>query len=276
VIRHLTIDDATMRALERHESHAHAIPGRAVLDLGDSVVLHDPRDPDVFWNRMVSVRWPGDRAGFDRRLTSALALFAALGRTPHVWPSPSWSQPADLVDRLVDHGFHDVGGGHLMLLEDAALCPPVAAAELDRGVTLHTIRTGADAAPSDCHDMGLVLAQAFEAPPGRAAELAADLRITLDDERVTLALARVRGEPAAVAKATSFDGYTYLSSVGTREVFRGRGLAGLVTRQALAGAGGAVAGRAYLGVFSGNAPALRVYARLGFASLGESPDLVLR
>jgi RimJ/RimL family protein N-acetyltransferase len=34
-------------------------------------------------------------------------------------------------------------------------------------------------------------------------------------------------------------------------------------------------GRAYLGVFSGNEPALRLYARLGFVSLGEAPDLLL-
>jgi RimJ/RimL family protein N-acetyltransferase len=43
----------------------------------------------------------------------------------------------------------------------------------------------------------------------------------------------------------------------------------------MAVAGGRLAGRTYLGVFSGNEPALRLYSRLGFASLGESPDLVL-
>lgn len=275
MIRQLAIDDATMRTLERHESHAHAIPGRKVIDLGDAVVLHDPRDRDVFWNRMVSVRWPDEPAGFDRRFAAGLALFASLGRTPHVWPSPTGSRPSDLVDRLMVHGFRDVGGGHLMLLADPASCPPVAAGELARDLTLHTIASAADAGPADCDDMGLVLAQAFDALPGRAAELAADLRTTLDDARVTLVLARVHGEPAAVAKATSFGGYTYLSSIGTREAFRGRGLAGLVTRHVLAASGGAVAGRAYLGVFSGNAPALAVYSRLGFASLGQSPDMVL-
>lgn len=273
MIRHIAIDDATMRTLERHESHAHAIPGRTVIDLGDALVLHDPRDPDVFWNRMVSVRWPDDEAAFDRRFTAGLALFASLGRTPHVWPSPSGSRPADLVDRLLAHGFRDIGGGHLMLLEDAASCPPVRPGELGRSVTLHEI--GAASAQEDCDAMAGVLAEAFEAVPGRAAELAADLRIASRDPRVTPVLARVDGEPAAAAKATAFDGYTYLSSVGTREAFRGRGLAGLVTRHSLAASGGAVAGRSYLGVFSGNVAALRLYGRLGFASLGASPDLVL-
>ena len=74
-------------------------------------------------------------------------------------------------------------------------------------------------------------------------------------------LARVDGEPAAAAKATTFDGFTYLSSIGTRAAFRGRGLAGLATRHAIALAGGADRGVAYLGVFSGNEPALRVYER---------------
>ena len=80
---------------------------------------------------------------------------------------------------------------------------------------------------------------------------------------------------AAVAKATSFDGFTYLSSIGTRARFRGRGLAGLATRHAVAIGGGTATQVVYLGVFSGNAPALRLYQRLGFASGGESPDLLL-
>ncbi len=83
------------------------------------------------------------------------------------------------------------------------------------------------------------------------------------------------GEPAAAAKATTFDGLTYLSSIGTRVAHRGRGLASLATRHAMTVAGGRVEGRTYLGVFSGNEPALRLYARLGFASIGEAPDLLL-
>jgi ribosomal protein S18 acetylase RimI-like enzyme len=275
VLRTVSVDDATMRALERHESHAHAIPHREVRDLGHAVVLYDPRDVEPFWNRMVSVRWPDDEAGFDRRLTEALALFASIARQPHVWPSPIASGPADLAARLVRHGFRDVGGGHVMVLADPSACPPLRPAELGPGVTLHGIRTPADAGPSDCDDLGLVLAEAFEAVPGRATQLAEDLRVTLDDPRVVLVLVRVDGEPAAAAKATTFDGLTYLSSIGTRTAFRGRGLAALATRHAVALSGGAGAGAAYLGVFSGNAPAIRVYARLGFATLGESPDLLL-
>jgi ribosomal protein S18 acetylase RimI-like enzyme len=147
--------------------------------------------------------------------------------------------------------------------------------ELGPGVTLHGIRAPQDAGPADCDDAGLVLAEAFGALPGRAPQLADDLRAALPDPRVALVLVRVDGEPAAVAKATTFDGLTYLSSIGTRAGFRGRGLAALATRHALAVSGRRAGGRAYLGVFTGNEPAIRVYARLGFATLGDSPDLLL-
>jgi RimJ/RimL family protein N-acetyltransferase len=275
VIRHVDIDDTTMRALERHETRAHAIPNREVRDLGHAVVLHDPRDADPFWNRMASVRWPDDGEGFDRRLTEALALFAAWGRRPHVWPSPAHSRPLDLAARLEAHGFGAFGAGHVMVLENPAGSPPVRATEPGRGVTLHGIRTPADAGAADCDELGVVLAESFGAAPGRAEQLAADLRLTLDDSRVVLVLVRVDGEPAACAKVTTFDGFSYLSSIGTREAFRGRGLAGLATRHAMAVAGACRVGRAYLGVFSDNEPALRLYTRLGFASVGESPDMLL-
>jgi ribosomal protein S18 acetylase RimI-like enzyme len=275
VIRYLSVDDAVMRSLERHETRAHAIPSRETRDLGHAVVLWDPRDADPFWNRMASVRWPEDAAGFDRRLTEALALFATIARKPHIWPSPACSSPVDLVDRLEANGFRDIGGGHMMVRDDPDAGGPVRPTELERGVTLQAIRSRSDAAPRDPEDMGLVLAEAFGALPGRAAELAADLRLTLDDPRVLLVIVRVDGEPAACAKATTFDGLTYLSSVGTRAAFRGRGLAGLATRHAMAVSGAREPGTAYLGVFSGNEPALRLYTRLGFASVGESPDMLL-
>ena len=272
--RQFAIDDDALRLLERHETLAHAIPRRDVRDLGDAYVLYDDRDPDPFWNRMVSVRWPSEPAAFDRRLTEALTLFALLSRTPHVWPSPVHSRPDDLVARLLANGFGDAGTGHVMVLPDPASTAPVQPSELGPGMTLSAIRGAGDAQAGDLEDVGLVLAESFGAPPPRATELAADLRATLDDPRVLVALARVDGEPAAVAKATTFDGLTYLSSIGTQSAFRGRGLAPLVTRHALAAAAGS-SRLAYLGVWSGNEPALKVYERLGFASLGEAPDLLL-
>jgi len=275
VTRTLRLDDATIRRLERHETDAHAIPSREVRDLGDALLLLDPRDVDPFWNRMVSIRWPGDPAAFDRRLTEALALFGLLARRPHIWPSPDHAQPSDLVQRLEANGFQDVGGGHVMVLNEPAACGAIADGELDPGVSVHAITRSTDTAADDVAEAAGVLVDAFGAPPRRTDELAGDLRLTLDDPRIVLALAHVDGIPAAVAKATTFDGCTYLSSIGTRPGFRGRGLGGLVTRQAVASSARADVGYTYLGVFSGNEPARRMYERLGFASIGESPDLLL-
>jgi ribosomal protein S18 acetylase RimI-like enzyme len=161
-----------------------------------------------------------------------------------------------------------------MVLDEPGRCAPVGPGELGPGVTVHAIATSADARPEDPHDLALVLTESFGALPGRVSALAGDLRETLDDPRIVLVLVRVDGEPAAAAKATTFDGLTYVSSVGTRPAFRGRSFAGLATRHALT-AGGRSPGTPYLGVVSGNEPALRLYERLGFASLGESPDLLL-
>jgi ribosomal protein S18 acetylase RimI-like enzyme len=275
VIRTVRLDDATTRRLERHETMAHAIPSRVVRDLGDAIVLLDPRDPDPFWNRMVSVRWPSDALAFDRRLNEAMTLFALEGRQPHIWPSPDHNAPPDLADRLVAHGFQDLGGGHVMVLDEPGRCPPLATGDLPPGAAVHGIRRAADAAPDDLDAVARVLTQAFDASPDREPELATDLARTLDDPRVVLVLLRIDGEPAAVAKATTFDGLLYLSSIATRTPFRGRGLGRLVTRHAVALAGGGGAPLTYLGVFSANTTAIRLYQALGFASIGQAPDLLL-
>ncbi|OGO55996.1 MAG: hypothetical protein A2V85_04285 [Chloroflexi bacterium RBG_16_72_14] len=224
---------------------------------------------------MAGVRWPDEPGAFDRRLTEALALFGLLARRPHVWPSAVHGRPADLVARLEANGFRDIGGGHVMVMRDPAACPPTTVRELAPGVSIRTLARAEDAGPGDVEAVAGVLADSFGAPPWRARELAADLDLTLDDPRIALVLARVAGEPAAVAKATTFDGLTYLSSIGTRPAFRGRGLGALVTRDAVVAGVARGARLAYLGVFSGNPTALRLYERLGFATIGESPDLLL-
>ena len=197
---------------------------------------------------------------------------------PHVWPSPVHASPADLAARLAAHGFHDVGGGHVMVLEDPAGEPAGRApASWRRGVTVHAIRDGRRTpGPRTPTTWRWCSTESFGALPGRAASLAGELRRTLDDPRIVLVLVRVGGEPAAAAKATTFDGLTYISSVGTR-VRVPRPGARRDSRRATRSTWPAAPSRAatYLGVFSGNEPAMRLYERLGFASVGESPDLLL-
>ena len=115
-LRH--IDPATMRWLMLHEARVHAVPGRHLRDLGDSILLHDDTEPEPFWNRLEAVRWPDDATAFDQRLTEILVIFASLGREPHIWASPLHDSPTDLVARLLANGFRDLGSGNLMALAD--------------------------------------------------------------------------------------------------------------------------------------------------------------
>jgi ribosomal protein S18 acetylase RimI-like enzyme len=275
VTQRLRIDAATMTAIERHELYSHAIPSRETRDLGDALLLHDPADGDPFWNRLQAVRWPADPAAFDQRLAEALALFAIIGRQPHVWPSPVHAGPPDLAVRLLDNGFVDIGAGHVMVLARPQHAGPVRRGELPADVELTVIARPEDAHPGDLDETGSVLAASFGAPAARAPELARDLVKTLPDRRVVLVLLRVDGVAAATAKATTFGGWTYISSIGTLPGFRGRGLGALSTRAVIAAAHAVEGGTPYLGVFSGNTTAIRLYERLGFRSVGESPDLLL-
>ena len=82
--------------------------------------------------------------------------------------------------------------------------------------------------------------------------------------------------PASVARRATFDGASYLSSIGTAGWARGRGLGGLVTRAAAADAVAAHSRWTYLGVFADNHIAIGIYERAGFSQLGgPAPDLLL-
>jgi len=271
----LPLDAPTLRFLERHETLAHATTGREVVELPDAIALFDPADPEPFWNRAASLRFPSDPDAFDRRLAELFALFAVRRRTPHVWPSPAWNQPADLIERLVANGFRDTGGGWVMVLTDPSLSPPVAPDEPSPEVTLDLL-TPANVSVEAIRDAATVLAESFATEPWRNDDIAADLAVALRDPAVAVVIARVDGEPAAVAKATTFDRASYLASIGTRPRFRGRGLAALVTRMATVHGLGLGARWVYLGVFTGNETAVRLYRRLGFAPVGDAaPDLLL-
>jgi GNAT superfamily N-acetyltransferase len=102
-------------------------------------------------------------------------------------------------------------------------------------------------------------------------ELPAAPEKLIEDGRV-----RVDGQPAAVARRATFDGASYLSSIGTASWARGRGFGDLVTNAATADAVAAGSEWTYLGVFADNEPALRLYRRAGFEVIGDpSPDLLL-
>jgi ribosomal protein S18 acetylase RimI-like enzyme len=271
------LDVSTLRFLERHETRVHSLPARRVRDLDDAVLLFDPFDREPFWNRVAAISWPDDRRAFDRRLDETIVLFATLDRQPHFWPRPILREPADLVERLLGAGFTDVGEGMIMILDRPDLLGGIPSSG-SAGLTVERLHAlPDDEARAVADEIGLVLVEAFGAEPDRLPSLVAETIAWLTHADLHVCLARVDGEPAAVAKRATFDGATYLSSIGTRPAFRGRGLGGLVTGTA-AGDGIAAGSRwTHLGVYSENADARRVYERLGFVPVGGPvPDLVLR
>jgi ribosomal protein S18 acetylase RimI-like enzyme len=272
------VDADVLRFLERHEARVHALPGREVRDLGDAILLHDPLDREPFWNRVNAIHWPDDARAFDRRLGETIALFATLDRIPHVWPRNAFNEPDDIVDRLLAHGFADVGASNLMLLADADPSSYLARRRLPPGVTVERLHgvTGDErirAAAGIAH----VLVESFEVEPDRRAAIELETEAMFDLADLHACLIRVDGEPAAAAKRATFDGATYLSSIGTRVAYRGRGLGELATATVTADSVAEGCRWTYLGVFAGNDVAIRLYERLGFVRLGPpAPDLLLR
>jgi ribosomal protein S18 acetylase RimI-like enzyme len=271
------IDPVTMRRLLLHEARVHAVPGRDLRDLGDSILLHDAVEAEPFWNRLEAVRWPDDPGAFDRRLTETLVLFASIGRQPHIWASPLHDGPTDLVARLLGNGFRDMGEGHVMVLTDPEPARRAAARPLAVGVTLERLAgiasPDAEVAAAAIVD---VLVDAFDVDAERRPAIEAETVSSLGHPWFSHYLVRVGGRPAAVARRATFEGASYLSSIGTAGWARGRGFGSLVTR--LASADGLASGsdQVYLGVFADNPGAIGVYQRSGLELVGTAaPDLLL-
>ncbi len=266
-----------MRRLLIHEARVHSLPGREIRDLGDAILLHDPVDPEPFWNRAEAIRWPDDPAGFDERLGELLIHFTALVRQPHIWPGPAFDTPADLVARLESNGFRDVGGGCVMVLVDPAKAELQAVAPLPTGIRLDRLHglTGDEAARAAA-DIVTVLLDAFGVEAGRRAGIEAETAASLGHGAFTYYLLSLDGSPASVARRATFDGASYLSSIGTSEWARGWGLGRAATATACVDAAAEGSEWTYLGVFTDNDVARRVYLDVGFAQVGDTcPDLLL-
>lgn len=274
-------DAALARRLLWHEARVHAVPDRVLRDLGDAILLYDRSDAEPFWNRLAAVRWPADPVAFEQRLTEIRVLFASIGRQPHIWLLPPFDAPPDLFERLVANGYEDVGAGCLMAAPaDAAAAAAARAldgARRDGNLRLERFSglTGA-AADGPAEAIVRVLLTAFGVDGSRRSGVMAETRVTLGDPRFTHYLVTLAGTPVAACRRATFDGISYLSSIGTVEAARGRGLGRLVTATAMIDAVAARSEWVHLGVFADNAPAIALYERLGFAFVGEpGPDMIL-
>jgi ribosomal protein S18 acetylase RimI-like enzyme len=125
-------------------------------------------------------------------------------------------------------------------------------------------------------DASLVLGEAFGVEPGRRLALENDVLACISRPGCSMLLVDVDGEPAAVARRAWTPDGSYLSSIGTRPSFRGRGLGAFATllavRDALESPGAIV----HLAVDVDNDAAVRMYEGLGFRLVGDAaPDLLL-
>lgn len=272
----IQVDPDTMRRLLVHEAQVHATPGRVLRDLGDAILLHDPVDPEPFWNRLAGIRWPAEPDAFDRRLTEILVKFATLARQPHVRPSPEHDSPRDLVARLAANGFRDMGLGTVMAMSGRSDLPANDAA-LPSGVTLERA-PGKVVSSVDALARAIVevLADAFDVSPDRKRGIREETVVSLGHRWFTHYLVRLDGQPAAVARRATFDNLSYLSSIGTASWARGRGLGRVVTGAAVHDALLEGSAWIHLGVFADNDAAIKLYRRIGFERIGDAvPDLLL-
>jgi ribosomal protein S18 acetylase RimI-like enzyme len=148
---------------------------------------------------------------------------------------------------------------------------------LDASLTLQRLtRVEGPAATEAAGAIMDVLLEAFNVSAERGPGVVSETLASLADRRFTHYLIRRDGVPVAVARRATFDGISYLSSIGTIVRARGQGLGRLLTAQAMVDAIEAGSEWIHLGVYSENIPARRLYESLGFAMSGEpGPDMLL-
>lgn len=272
------------RRMMVHEAEVQRAGARDLRDLGDGWLLHDPSDPEPFWNRLIAPRWPAPPRAFERRLDEVVTLFATLDRVPHVRPSPIGNEPSDLVERLTANGFERVGEDLRLVLRDPAACIELAARTEGHpdGRMRIARHPGAASGPPRlwASDASLVLAEAFEVDTFRRAALEADLLACAMRSDCSVLIVFDGDDPVATARRTTTPAGSYLSSIGTRPGWRGRGHGSLATALAVADAV-AAAGDAvpfvHLAVDVRNGVARRLYERLGFEVIGAPvADLLAR
>ena len=286
-------DPDLARRLVLHEARAQQTPARELRDLGDGWLLHDPSDAEPFWNRVIAPRWPEDRVAFDRRLHEVVTLFATLARLPHVRPLPLGCQPADMAQRLHAVGFVTMGADRRMVLLEpervgerrAATEARVAAAFGSANVSVSRQDMESERARERrwgdrrrwAADASLVLADAFGVETARLVALENDVLACISRPGCAMLLLRIDDEAAAIARRATNEEGTYLSSIGTRPLFRRQGLGALATLLALEDALASGGPTIHLAVEADNEAGRLLYEGLGFAVVGEpAPDLLLR
>jgi ribosomal protein S18 acetylase RimI-like enzyme len=275
VLEPVVPDGTLARRLAVHEASVHAWGSRQLRDLGDGVLLHDPGDPEPFWNRIAAPAWPDDGAAFDRRLDEVVTVFATLNRLPHLRTLALGDEPRDLAARLVDNGFGLVGADRSMVLSDPRPSLTLAATLAGRrGLSLEHVGRGPELRAME---VARLLVQAFDVEADRVPALGAETVAAGRRPGGAVLVLLEAGVPAAAARRLTAGGGTYLSSIATAPALQGRGYGSLVTALAVAEAVTEGTSFVHLLADASNETALQLYSRLGFVALGEPIlDMLLR
>lgn len=274
-------DPALAKRLLLHEARAQQSMGRELRDLGDGWLFYDPADAEPFWNRLIAPEWPIEPRAFERRLDEIVTLFSTLDRLAHIRPLPLGSRPPDLASRLEAAGFVRIGSDRRMVLVDREPAARLTAEwsagighrlTVDRHPGRSLSRRGTWAV-----DAALVLGDAFGVDPYRRGALETDVLACAARRGCSILVLRDDGEPVALARRSTVGNGSYLSSIGTRPEWRGRGYGSYMTALAVGEAIEAGSAFIHLAVDVGNGQAETFYGRLGFALLDDPvPDLLLR
>jgi ribosomal protein S18 acetylase RimI-like enzyme len=292
---HPPVEDApasARRELERPEARVAGATGRRLVDLGDAVLVHDEHVSGSWRTWLGDVRWPSNGPAFERRLIDALTLFATIDRRPSIWVQPGSSAPPDLAGRLRANGFAAAETAYRMRLLGPARESLAAAARDRPGLVVGVVQAApASSVPTPGPASGVappapasgdplvteaarVMSEAFGVTRPR---LATELGAVLAVPGATLVVVRSAGEPVGAGRSFALDGVAYLSAIGVRPEWRGRGIGRFVTGVLARGAFEAGCRMVHLGVAVDNVPAWKAYAAVGFRALGTPASrLVLR
>jgi len=273
VIADASLEEPPLGRLLAFEARAHRWPERTVSDLAGGLLVHDPADPEPIFNRLVNPSWPADERDWDHWLAPILAAFERLERRPHLWLVTEPDDPR--LDRLGVAGFEQIGASRYMALATDERVHAEAQRELP-GVQLERLDGGPARPLHAAGDLAAVIADAFDLEPALQILVEGDVTRMLDVPTIGFVLARLGGEPAAVARRTTDGSAALLAAIGTRRGFRNRGLARLVTATAAVDALAAGSRTIYLGVEDGNEAAQHLYRGLGFRFAAGNVVAVLR
>jgi ribosomal protein S18 acetylase RimI-like enzyme len=244
---------AELAAIQRHLATLPALEGGTVRELPEldvTLVGGDGHGLDGSYAAMP--RWTAET--WQARLLAVGDLMRADG----VWPSLLWcdrlDRPIGLDRQLAAQGWVRVLGETVMWVGRASVVP-----HLDPDLRIEAVQPRS----IELHERLERLVFGIDA--GQAERRRNSLVSGLESGRLRAWVVWLADEPVAVARLSQIDGTAALQGIGVVEGHRGAGMGTLITTVATR-AGMALGNRVvWLSVRDDNAPARRVYERLGFS-----------